>query len=233
MCLHPLYIRNPTRRIVRQGGQRLRMSVRCNKCAECQKEIRREWYFRTFQQVQDTLRHGGYVYFDTLTYNNLYVPRLSHYIDIDKYGIKDMMCFSHEHFKLFLKRLRRKLQYHCGNANFKYFLTSEYGLDERFTRRPHYHILFFVSSGVSPITFSRFVSQCWTYGRTDGIPYKDLHYLQKHVYGYSITAQTDTSFRAVTSACNYVAKYVTKSGKYRKKLDAKMDYLSTFVEDIE
>lgn len=231
MCLNPITIRNPTKRISKGGGQKLRMQVRCNRCAECVQAIRKEWYFRSYHQVRDTLSKGGYVYFDTLTYADEHLPKLSHFIDIQKYGIADMSCFSHEHFKLFLKNLRRQLQYHCGNSDIKYFLTTEYGL--KYTKRPHYHILFFVTSGVSPLTLSKLVSKCWKYGRTDGLPYQPLTHVVRHIYGYNVGFGSNSDFKAVTSACNYVSKYVTKSGKYRQSLQRRIDKLAELIDDAE
>ena len=231
MCLHPITIRNPTRRISKAGGQRLLMQVRCNHCAECQRAIRREWYFRSYQEVRHTLAKGGYVYFDTLTYADEHLPHLSNFIDIAKYGIKDMSCFDHSHFRLFLKNLRRQLQYHCGNSSFKYFLTTEYGL--KYTKRPHYHILFYVTSGVSPFTFSRMVAKCWKYGRTDGIPYQPMVYVQNHVFGNYVGKVNSNDYKAVTSACNYVSKYVTKSSKFRKSLQKRIDILCDKIDNID
>lgn len=223
MCLQPISIRNPTKRLVTSGGQLLKMQVQCNHCAECVQQKRNEWYVRTKFEVERTLSVGGYVYYDTLTYDDEHLPKLSHYCDINKYGLRDFSCFDKSHFRLFLKRLRRKMSYHLKvNKNaFRYFITSEYGTDERYTHRPHYHILFFVDCGVSPVTFSRYVSECWTYGRTDGIPYQTSNYVMTHVYSNS----NNTSFKAVENVCMYVSKYITKNSQFAQKLAQRKSYL--------
>lgn len=226
MCLNPRTIRNPTQRIVIDGGQLLKMQVNCNKCAECLEARRNEWFIRTKFEIERTLATGGYVYFDTLTYDDNHLPKLSHYVDIDKYGLRDFSCFDKSHFKLFLKRLRRQLQYHHGvdKDAFRYFLTTEYGCDDRFTHRPHYHILFFVNCGVSPLSFSRLVGDCWQYGRTDGLPYKPSNYVQKHVYSAG-----NCSYKAVEAICMYVSKYINKSSTFTDKLENRKIYLRSAI----
>ena len=124
MCLQPITIRNPTKYLYKQGGQKLIYKVPCGKCAECVSQKRNEWLFRAYQQAKTTLNKGGYLYFDTLTYDNANLPHISDYIDCKEYNIRDFSTFNHDHFKLFLKRLRRKLEYNHGNNEFKYFLTG-------------------------------------------------------------------------------------------------------------
>lgn len=233
MCFKPIKIRNPTEHIMLQGGQLLSMQVPCGKCAECLKTKRNEWYFRSYYQVQETLNKGGYILFDTLTYSDEHLPHLSDFIDINNYHIHDFSCFNHRHFKLFLKNLRRQLKYHCGNSDFRYFLTSEYGTDERFTHRPHYHILFYVTNGVNPLTFSKLISKCWSYGRTDGIEYRPLKYVAGHVYGYNLGFGKNTDFKCTSSVVNYVSKYITKHSKFREKLDKRIYALQSSGIDEE
>lgn len=232
MCLQPLSLYSPARRLYKQGGQQLCMEVRCNKCAVCVESIRKEWSFRTRQETLSTLDKGGYVLYLTLTYDNEHLPRLSNYIDVDTYGVFDFSCFCHEHFRLFLKRLRRSLDYHCGNSQFKYFLTSEYGCDERFTHRPHYHIMFFVTNGVHPLTFCRIADRAWIYGRTDGITYKPYKYVAEHVYGYDLGFGNNSSKKVVMLVSNYVSKYITKPSSFRDKIDSRIALLRVLIQDV-
>ena len=152
-------------------------------------------------------------------------------INIKEYGITDFSCFSHAHFKLFLKNLRRQLKYHYGNSDFKYFLTSEYGTDERYTHRPHYHIMFYITNGINPLTFSKLVSKCWSYGRTDGLPYKTLKYVAGHIYGYDLGFGRNTDIKCVKAVCTYVSKYITKSSKFAKKLEKRINLLRSRIDD--
>lgn len=219
MCLKPLKIRNPVSTIHRNGGQKAYIEVPCGHCAECKKAFRLSWRFRSHYHVQNCLEKGGFVYFDTLTYSEEYVPRLSHYVDIEKYGLTDFYVFDNSHWRNFLKNLRRQLDYHYKGVKFTYFLTSEYGTDERYTHRPHYHPLFFINNKelITNFQFSELVSKCWKYGRTDGLPYQSRAYVAEHTYW-----NKDSS---TMKLCNYVSKYVTKDSTFQKEIDNRLSVL--------
>ena len=224
MCLNPLSIRNPTKVINNRGGQLLNMQVPCGVCAQCLQAKRNEWYVRTHYEMQRTFSLGGYVYFDTLTYADEHLPKLSHFVDLEKYDLKDFSCFNHRHFKLFLKRLRRLISYHFGISKdaFRYFLTTEYGEDDRYTHRPHYHILFFVYADIEPLQFSQLVADSWQYGRTDGYPFKPATYVYKHIYGRDNGFGVNTDFPTTSAVAMYVSKYITKSSTFCKKLEKRI-----------
>ena len=233
MCLFPRKIVTPFNRIAINGGQPLMIEVPCGKCAECKEKTRLEWHFRTYHQCEDFIGDGGFILYDTLTYAPEYLPMLSHFYDIENTNIKDFPCFNHEHIKLFLKRLRRFLQYYFKGTIVKYFLTSEYGVDERFTHRPHYHILFFVKhvgNGylINPLTFSRLVAQAWHYGRTDGLPYQPVAYVEHNIF-----ADFDNYNRNLLRVSNYISKYVTKDSDFQKELDKRIDSLKNIINDDE
>lgn len=227
MCLNPLTIRNPTKVIHTGGGHLLQMQVPCGVCAQCLQAKRNEWYVRTYYEMQRTFSLNGYVLFDTLTYDDEHLPMISNYIDIKKYGIKDFSCFDHKHFKLFLKRLRRRIshKYKIKKNAFRYFLTTEYGEDDRYTHRPHHHILFFVYVKIDPLEFSQLIAECWQYGRTDGYPFKPASYVYSHTYGYSYCGNDNKDFNTITSVAMYVSKYITKSSKFTKTLRSRLAYV--------
>ena len=233
MCLKPIKVRNPTKKYDLKGGQPLLLEVPCGRCAECKKNKRLEWYFRAYHQCQDTINTGGYVYFDTLTYSDENVPHLSHFVDITQMkDCADFMCFNNVHWRNFLKNMRRQLHFHFKGCTFKYFLTSEYGTDERYTHRPHYHILFFIKGPIHPFDFSKLVSKCWNYGRTDGLPFHTQAYVAEHVYGYNLEfAQNGTPFEICTKVCNYVSKYVTKDSKFQKEIDNRIELLKKHIDN--
>lgn len=235
MCLKPIKINNPVKRFDLQGGQPLILEVPCGRCAECKKNKRLEWYFRAYHQCQDTINSGGYVYFDTLTYSDENVPHLSHFVDLTslKY-CADFMCFNHVHWRNFLKNMRRQLHFHYEGCTFKYFLTSEYGTDERYTHRPHYHILFFINGPIHPFDFSKLVSKCWNYGRTDGLPFQTQAYVSEHVYGHNLGfAQSGTPFEICTKVCNYVSKYVTKDSTFQNEIDKRIELLKKHITNAD
>lgn len=226
MCYSPIHIRNKIKRISIYGGQQAFIDVPCGKCAECRKNKRLEWYFRTYYMVDECIRKGGYVLSDTLTYRPADVPMLSRFVDVDSLGIHDHMVFDSQDWRNFLKRLRRHLDYHYPGVEIKYFLTSEYGTDENCTHRPHYHIMFYVLGKVAkslhPFKLSRIISKLWTYGRTDGLPYKTRKYVAENVFGYN--TGYDTS-KDVYKVCGYISKYITKDSLFQKTINSRLKVL--------
>lgn len=214
-----------------EGGQPLVMNVPCGKCAVCQKNKRLLWHFRTFHEVIACINSLGFVLYDTLTYADEHLPKLSHFLDLTDTGIKDFSCFNHKHFKDFLKRLRRRLDYNYKGVTFKYFLTSEYGSDDRFTHRPHYHILFFVYKNGVPFSsriMSKLVSECWSYGRTDGLPYKPVSYVLNNTFCKTPYIDNKPYLRV----CNYVSKYITKDSDFQDEINKRLKLIEDKVEDI-
>ena len=162
------------------------MTVPCGQCAECIAQKRAEWHLRSQVEYDYCQRNGGYVFFDTLTYSNDYIPHF-----------KNHVCFERKHLQDFMKRLRRRIAKNEGilERAFRYFYVSEYGHQYK---RPHYHVLFFVSSVIDVRKFKRYIRESWIYGLTD------------------LTSVTRPENGIVRSnlCCNYVAKYVTKPDSY-------------------
>lgn len=219
MCLNPIKLYNPSKKISLLGGQRYVIEVPCGDCAECREAKRSDLYFRTFYECEYTWSKNGFVYFDTLTYNDANLPHISDFITrIDKGSQLDFSCFNREDFRLFMVRLRRQLEYHGFDVknNLKYFVSSEYGSDKEYvddngrlrkgTQRPHYHVLFFVTGDIDVITFSQYVNKCWQKGNTDGVDYKGATYVTEHTFG----PQYNADKVHMRSVCNYVSKYVLK-----------------------
>lgn len=236
MCLRPVRIYNPTKNIAACGGQKLLLDVRCNKCADCLENKRQEWHFRTYHQALDCIRSGGYVYFDTLTYDEMNVPHLHDFLPCDlRSSIEDFTTFNLLHFKNFLKNLRRQLDYHYNGygLSLKYFLTSEYGTDPRYTHRPHYHILFFIYGRIHPLAFSRLVAKCWKYGRTDGIDFQPMSHVASHIYGYDIGYGANDLYKNVNLVSNYVSKYITKDSDFASVIESRLTQIEQLSLDDE
>lgn len=219
MCLNPIKLYNPAKKISLLGGQRYLIEVPCGDCAECREAKRTDLYFRTFYECEYTWTKNGFVYFDTLTYNDDNLPHISDFIPrITKGSQLDFSCFNREDFRLFMVRLRRQLEYHGFDVknNLKYFVSSEYGSDKEYiddhgrlrkgTQRPHYHVLFFVTGDIDVMTFSQYVNKCWQKGNTDGVDYKGATYVIEHTFG---PMYNDDKVH-MRSVCNYVSKYVLK-----------------------
>lgn len=223
MCLNPIKITNSSKTI--NHGRKFVMEVPCGHCAECLENKKKDWYFRSFYEAKSTFDNGGYILFDTLTYDNSHLPHLNDFLEED-YQLPfhdNVSCFSCEDYRLFMVRLRRALQYAGFNPkdNLKYFLTSEYGDDDRYTHRPHYHVLFFVTDPkLDPIELSKMIDKCWQQGRTDGVPYKGVAYvLKKRVFGYAYNCDRVH----MQMVCNYVSKYVAKDSAFSKTVLGRLD----------
>lgn len=223
MCLAPIKLYNPKKRVSLQGGHLFEIEVPCGECAECQENKKNEWYFRTYYEAQSTFDTNGYVYFDTLTYRDADLPHINDYLsdNLKLSNLLNVSCFSTEDYRLFFVRLRRRLEYdgYQVAGNLKYFLTSEYGDDDRYTHRPHYHVLFFVKLDIDPLKFSHYVNEAWQKGRTDGIDYKPGTYVLNHVFGPKYNCDKVH----LQIVCNYVAKYVTKDSEFSATVESRLN----------
>ena len=224
MCLNPIKITNP-KKDISFNGHLFNMEVPCGHCSECLEAQKNDWYFRTYYQAQSTFDRGGYILFDTLTYDNEHLPHINDFLN-EEYQLPyadNVSCFNCEHYRLFMVRLRRALEYRgfSPKDNLKYFLTSEYGDDDRYTHRPHYHVLFFVTDpSLDPIQLSQMIDECWQQGRTDGVPYKGSSYVfRKRVFGYKYNCDR----LHLQMVCNYVAKYVAKDSAFSKTVLNRLD----------
>lgn len=101
--------------------------IPCGNCPEC----RNKWRTQLAQRVRwELLNYKNNCCFITLTVN--------------KYCIDEVFpnrSLSHEYFQLFMKRLRRHLEYRGFTGKIKYLMCGEYGENEN--HRPHYHAIIF------------------------------------------------------------------------------------------
>ena len=229
MCLRPITIKNPKKRLRRSGGENYLITIPCGVCAECISLKRKECAFRTYYEAKDTIDNGGYIYFDTLTYNRKSLPKISEMLDIEIDKKDDFSCFRKRDLTLFFKLLRKNLmkKYDIKN-NLKYFYTSEYGKSENYiddlgrmrkgTKRPHYHILFFIKKrGIPKDVFIKEVMKCWKMGRTD------YHNCHKHFFD-----KNNYDMNHMQNVCRYVSKYVTKDYGYNKMIENRLKRLKKY-----
>lgn len=221
-CFNPVRIINPSKVFSFSFADKYVDYVRCGKCAACQQTLQKEWYYRAYYEYIDTIRNGGYMLMDCLTYSPKYVPRVSRYIRIPR--SLNFMCFDYTDFRFFMVRLRRYLKKRGYDVEktLRYFCAAEYGTDETKTHRPHMHILFYVTTpNLDNYTLSRAISACWKYGRTDGIPYKSKTYVDN----YTIKNGLSSSQRV----CKYVSKYVMKSSEFQRTIDKRLSAIMFYL----
>lgn len=221
MCLNPVTIINPTKVVSVKYRDRFLLQVPCGKCAECQRNKSNEWLFRALMEFQRAVENHAFVYFDTLTYDNVHLPSLDKMVDS---VLPPYPCFSSRDINLFFKRLRQNLKRKYGDVEVRYMLTSEYGSK---TQRPHYHILTFVKGNISPIQLSKIIAISWQNGRTDGIPWKSSSYVLYH------NTLDITSQNVILRTSNYVTKYIQKDCYYSELLDKRVKHCDVLLQDIQ
>ncbi|WGL31063.1 replication initiator protein [Dipodfec virus UOA04_Rod_690] len=127
MCLFPLPNNNRRSDAYRKGIQ----EFTCGACPECLRSRARKHVLTAVMEAQDhiencmvTLTYDQYIYDG---HGRRIGERVSE-LEVDKRDVQ-----------LFIKRLRRYIEYHYG-IRIKYRLTAEYG---KRTHRAHYHVLIF------------------------------------------------------------------------------------------
>ena len=195
MCTSPIKVLNKSH-YHSPKALRLYITVPCGKCAECIAQKKAEWSLRSSIEYDYCVRNGGYVFFDTLTYSPDNLPRF-----------REHACFQRKHIQDFLKRIRKRIVVEHGikQRAFRYFYVSEYGHEHK---RPHYHILFFVSSILPYTDLKKYIKEEWIHGFTD-------------------LNSVKFSYRGIVKSlfcCQYVAKYVTKPDSFIYELYESMKY---------
>lgn len=207
MCYRPFTIKNPSLRFS-LDHDRMFIKVPCGKCGQCRTSKQDGYAARIYYEYLDTIKKGGYVFFQTFTYNEECVPAC--------HGIK---CFDSRDHRLFSMNLRDRLLRDGYDNKMKMFWCCEYGGN---TYRPHYHALFFVTCGVSAEDFCHMTEDSWSkvvsrgYGRVERVP-----------LGHCDTNNPDPRRRHTwqerivdgMGALGYVSKYVCKDLDFLEVLE--------------
>lgn len=233
MCYKPLHIVNRSDKLYRNISYPFSLYVPCGKCVECFKQKTNEWQLRIEYEAKETYAHNGTILFDTLTYDDDHLPTIKsiarkEHIILPPFEDFDISCFYYKDFKKFIDRLRTRLRNSELDLTDKlsYYLCSEYGEDERYTHRPHYHILFFIKKQFSNEQlkqFSHLVNECWYYGITDGIDRKtEYKFLKDNVIN---------SFTSIVKLGNYLSKYVLKDFNFQEQYSKRKSRLKHLLKD--
>ncbi len=228
-------IKNNSTYVNSTGMQKASYEFYTNNDAEMKLRHENEWYQRIYWQGVETFDKGGYVVFDTFTYDDEHLPRLKHYFDestltgIDKDGNEKYFgnygCFNREHFVKFMKDLRSDLAGAGFDVkdNIKYVYTTEYGSDKPYTNdrgttsigtmRPHYHLMLFVTDPLlSAGLLNEYIAKHWKHGyHGNG---KSPAELRRNTFHSGMNA-TDTKVR-LRGLANYIGKYMHKSSDYEE-----------------
>lgn len=169
-------------------GRATLMHLPCGKCCECLASRQNSWKLRLLEESSN----WKYLYFFTLTYSDESLPLSdSGFSQVDK-----------RHIQAWLKRFRTRYSRAVGvDAEFKYFIASEYAPDgyytdrhgnyRRSTMRPHYHGLIFTDIPESIIRGTL------------------LHDWRMN-FGYFKLDRVEFGREHSSSVANYVSKYCCK-----------------------
>ena len=233
MCYKPLHIVNRSDKIYRNISYPFSLYVPCGKCVECFKQKTNEWQLRIEYEAKETYANNGKILFDTLTYDDDHLPTIKkiarkEHIILPPSDDFNISCFYYKDFKKFIDRLRTRLRNTELDLTDKlsYYLCSEYGEDERYTHRPHYHILFFIKKPFNNEQlkqFSHIINQCWYNGLTDGIDRKsEYKFLKDNVIN---------SFTSMVKLGNYLSKYVLKDLNFQEEYSKRKSKLKHLLRD--
>lgn len=211
MCLNPRFISSKTKYVdVTQLGSYLGTQIYCGKCAECRKMKVAEYYARIKSLYKDCIAHGGFCYWDCLTYDDASVPvyTIARGLQRSKLMFKDdysILTFNSDDYRNYMKRLRINIQRAGYDNKLKYYWVCEYG---GITHRPHYHIIYFIyDKTLSPEVFDSLIVKSWKYGIND-----------KYNKDGSLKSPQSKVVNG-DGAIYYVAKYVVKDDEYLKVID--------------
>lgn len=234
MCLKPVKVYCNSHYIYRNSQHKLVNYVACGKCAECQQNRTNELMFRTRYEASDTFRRGGYIIFDTLTYDENTIPwskaLVKREFGVDIPDELNFRTFDYRDFSLFMKRLRKVVSSRYGSfRNIKYFVSSEYGTQEGRTHRGHFHCIFFVRDNrINPFDFSHFVRQCWNKGITDGVDDKGRGYFVSNRL-----FRSNRNIEGVLNSVGYVGKYINKDSEYQRVVNYKIGEIERYFDAFD
>lgn len=206
MCTSPLHLIRP------QFG--FNFDVPCNDCLECRNASQDSWVFRLGSDLKELYSNKGFAVFLTFTYNNSNLPHTSFGFNGDV-----VECFNADHVSSFLNKVKVYMHRTYGKNFYRYFWCSEYG---KFTKRPHYHVMFLLNRNVD---YYKFVETCRKYWHFGFMFPRNVN----GVYLDSKGRRTTPLLHHVQNACAYACKYITKDLDYyelplvKRYLDVRKD----------
>ena len=246
MCVQPIKIYTNSHAVDYRNLHPIKIDVPCGRCYQCRQKNSIQWMVRSYYEAAFTFfKCHGYVLFDTLTYNDDHICKLSEIVPQAFYtAFADTLVFRKSDLTPFFRRLRRKLELlgYDIDGKLRYLYCSEYGDGEKYvdscgnirvgTCRPHYHILFFCTCAeLPPLVLSQCIAESWNQGMTDGIKpskcsvcpsvkfcrHRCLYKDKKYVL-------KERCFRKFTlesvNKILYVQKYISKSSPYDSKYES-------------
>lgn len=188
-CINPIGVN-----IKNSQGYRQNIEVPCGHCLNCLIKKQSQITFLAQKELVGNYMAGKSASFVTLTYDDNHLP----------YNDNGFITLKRSDVQLFLKRMRRNMDYHNVRKDFKILYCGEYGDGSHSTSksgvstsRPHYHLVFI---GLSPEKVKYYTRKLWLYGLCDIGPLSagGIRYLTK----YMTKACPDKDVKAFRKLCN-------------------------------
>lgn len=151
ICLHPITIRSPGKGL---KGKWQYINVPCGRCPSCLKNRQQDWAFRIQMEAQECLSKNGCVYFVTFTYDDDHLT----------FGENDRATLVPSDISHFIKVYRDYMR-RMFDCSVRFFAAGEYGEDDDFTHRPHYHVVFFFDKPFQAVDLRDAMQERWLHGQ--------------------------------------------------------------------
>ena len=155
--------------------------------------------FRLGSDLKELYANKGFAVFLTFTYDPIHLPHTSFGFNGDV-----VECFNADHVSSFLNKIKVYMHRNYGKNFYRYFWCSEYG---KFTKRPHYHVMFLLDRHVD---YYKFVETCRNYWHFGFMFPRNVN----GVYVDNKGRRTTPLLHHVQNACAYACKYITKDLDY-------------------
>lgn len=132
-------------------GQKFNLDVDCGHCLNCMIKKQSALEFLCKKELLTKYRNNQGASFVTLTYDDAHLP----------YNDDGLVTLRRKDVQLFIKNMRRQMEYHKCKIPFKYIYTGELGDD---SARPHYHIVFI---GLTEFQVKKYTRKLWKHGLCD------------------------------------------------------------------
>lgn len=131
--------------------------VPCGICEECVRDVQMDYFVRMKSEYEHCISNGGNVAFLTFTYSDDKIPAYSYHFDpelkdivFDKINAKFsqlpfIYSFDRSNIQRFMNSYRKRFERMGVKSPFRYIVVGEYGTEEIFTQRSHFHVLFYYS----------------------------------------------------------------------------------------
>ena len=156
-CLYPKSLKNPlyNTSLAKSSTNLPYISVPCGHCYYCRKSKVSEKALIVKHEMSANFQVASFL---TLTYNDSHLPRKNLFCNPADGEYFQSYDFDKSDLQLFIKRVRRYIDYHNLGIKFKYLAVGEFGHKYG---RCHYHMILI---GVAAKVIDPIIDKCWKKG---------------------------------------------------------------------